>query len=151
MPVTISSQAMQMDEDTLEEQMQTSTNKKDKYPTEQVVKPTESVMEKIVHTNNITKDYINYIENIDSNLLSGISYLKKTGLNLITKDNNNNYKKVDMANSMMWQIFPTRTQDKESGIVEDNYDVLAGKIDSKEEGLILAIDSKNEVSKTIIE
>lgn len=46
MPVTISSQAMQMDEDTLEEQMQTSTNKKDKYPTEQVVKPTESVMEK---------------------------------------------------------------------------------------------------------
>lgn len=151
MPITISSKAMQMDEDTLEEQMQTSTNKKDKYPTEQVVKPTESVMEKIVHTNNITKDYINYIENIDSNLLSGISYLKKTGLNLITKDNNNNYKKVDMANSMVWQIFPTRTQDKESGIVEDNYDVLAGKIDSKEEGLILAIDSKNEVSKTIIE
>ena len=151
MPVTISSEAMQMDEDTLEEQMQTSTNKKDKYPTEQVVKPTESVMEKIVHTNNITKDYINYIENIDSNLLSGISYLKKTGLNLITKDNNNNYKKVDMANSMMWQIFPTRTQDKESGIVEDNYDVLAGKIDSKEEGLILAIDSKNEVSKALIE
>ena len=151
MPITISSQAMQMDEDTLEEQMQTSTNKKDKYPTEQVVKPTESVMEKIVHTNNITKDYINYIENIDSNLLSGISYLKKTGLNLITKDNNNNYKKVDMANSMMWQIFPTRTQDKESGIVEDNYDVLAGKIDSKEEGLILAIDSKNEVSKALIE
>lgn len=151
MPITISSQAMQMDEDTLEEQMQTSTNKKDKYPMEQVVKPTESVMEKIVHTNNITKDYINYIENIDSNLLSGISYLKKTGLNLITEDNNNNYKKVDMANSMMWQIFPTRTQDKESGIVEDNYDVLAGKIDSKEEGLILAIDSKNEVSKALIE
>ena len=151
MPITISSQAMQMDEDTLEEQMQTSTNKKDKYPTEQVVKPTESVMEKIVHTNNITKDYINYIENIDSNLLSGISYLKKTGLNLITKDNNNNYKKVDMANSMVWQIFPTRTQDKESGIVEDNYDVLAGKIDSKEEGLILAIDSKNEASKALIE
>ena len=151
MPITISSQAMQMDEDTLEEQMQTSTNKKDKYPKEKVVKPTESVMEKIVHTNNITKDYINYIENIDSNLLSGISYLKKTGLNLITKDNNNNYKKVDMANSMMWQIFPTRTQNKESGIVEDNYDVLAGKIDSKEEGLILAIDSKNEVSKALIE
>lgn len=151
MPITISSQAMQMDEDTLEEQMQTSTNKKDKYPKEKVVKPTESVMEKIVHTNNITKDYINYIENIDSNLLSGISYLKKTGLNLITKDNNNNYKKVDIANSMMWQIFPTRTQDKESGIVEDNYDVLAGKIDSKEEGLILAIDSKNEVSKALIE
>ena len=151
MPITISSEAMQMDEDTLEEQMQRSTNKKDKYPKEKVVKPTESVMEKIVHTNNITKDYINYIENIDSNLLSGISYLKKTGLNLITKDNNNNYKKVDMANSMMWQIFPTRTQDKESGIVEDNYDVLAGKIDSKEEGLILAIDSKNEVSKALIE
>ncbi len=151
MPITISSQAMQMDEDTLEEQMQTSTNKKDKYPTEKIVKPTESVMEKIVHTNNITKDYINYIENIDSNLLSGISYLKKTGLNLITKDNSNNYKKVDMANSMVWQVFPTRTQDKESGIVEDNYDVLAGKIDSKEEGLILAIDSKNEVSKTLIE
>lgn len=52
-----------------------------------------------------------------------------------------------MANSMVWQIFPTRTQDKESGIVEDNYDVLAGKIDSKEEGLILAIDSKMRLVK----
>lgn len=150
MPITISSQAMQMDESTLEEQMQTNTDKKDKYPNEKVVKPTESVVEKMIHTNNITSDYLNYVDSIDKNLLSGISYLKKTGLNLVTVDEDNNYKKIDMSNSMSYQLFPTRTSEKETGVVEDNYDVLAGSIDSKEIGLILAIDSKNGVDKSLI-
>lgn len=151
MPITISSQAMQMDESTIEEQMQTNTDKKDKYPNEKVVKPTESVVEKMIHTNNITSDYLNYIDSIDKNLLSGISYLKKTGLNLVTVDKDNNYKKIDMSNNMSYQLFPTRTSEKETGVVEDNYDVLAGSIDSKEIGLILAIDSKNGVDKSLIE
>ena len=151
MPITISSQAMQMDESTLEEQMQTNTDKKDKYPNEKVVKPTESVVEKMIHTNNITSDYLNYVDSIDKNLLSGISYLKKTGLNLVTVDEDNNYKKIDISNSMSYQLFPTRTSEKETGVVEDNYDVLAGSIDSKEIGLILAIDSKNGVDKSLIE
>ena len=151
MPITISSQAMQMDESTLEEQMQTNTDKKDKYPNEKVVKPTESVVEKMIHTNNITSDYLNYIDSIDKNILSGISYLKKTGLNLVTVDEDNNYKKIDMSNSMSYQLFPTRTSEKETGVVEDNYDVLAGSIDSKEIGLILVIDSKNGVDKSLIE
>lgn len=151
MPITISSQAMQMDESTLEEQMQTNTDKKDKYPNEKVVKPTESVVEKMIHTNNITSDYLNYVDSIDKNLLSGISYLKKTGLNLVTVDKDNNYKKIDMSNNMSYQLFPTRTSEKETGVVEDNYDVLAGSIDSKEIGLILAIDSKNGADKSLIE
>lgn len=151
MPITISSQAMQMDESTIEEQMQTNTDKKDKYPNEKVVKPTESVVEKMIHTNNITSDYLNYVDSIDKNLLSGISYLKKTGLNLVTVDKDNNYKKIDMSNSMSYQLFPTRTSEKETGVVEDNYDVLAGSIDSKEIGLILVIDSKNGVDKSLIE
>ncbi|MDD6244623.1 MAG: ATP-binding cassette domain-containing protein [bacterium] len=151
MPITISSQAMQMDESTIEEQMQTNTDKKDKYPSEKVVKPTESVVEKMIHTNNITSDYLNYIDSIDKNILSGISYLKKTSLNLVTVDKDNNYKKIDMSNSMSYQLFPTRTSEKETGVVEDNYDVLAGSIDSKEIGLILAIDSKNGVDKSLIE
>lgn len=151
MPITISSQAMQMDESTIEEQMQTNTDKKDKYPSEKVVKPTESVVEKMIHTNNITSDYLNYIDSIDKNILSGISYLKKTSLNLVTVDKDNNYKKIDMSNNMSYQLFPTRTSEKETGVVEDNYDVLAGSIDSKEIGLILAIDSKNSVDKSLIE
>ena len=151
MPITISSQAMQMDESTLEEQMQSNNEKKDKYPSEKVVKPTETIMEKMVHKNNITSDYLEYINNIDKNLLSGISFLKRTGLNLVTVDKDNNYKKIDMSNSMSYQLFPTRTSEEETGVVEDNYDVLAGNIDSKEIGLILAVDSKNGVDKSLIE
>mgnify|MGYP002569554454 FL=1 len=151
MPITISSQAMQMDESTLEEQIQTNIDKKDKYPNEKIVKPTESVVEKMIHANNITSDYLNYVDSIDKNLLSGISYLKKTGLNLVTVDKDNNYKKIDMSNNMSYQLFPTRTSEKETGVVEDNYDVLAGSIDSKEIGLILAIDSKNGADKSLIE
>ena len=51
----------------------------------------------------------------------------------------------------MWQVFPSRTEEVEAGVVEENYDVLAGNLDSKELGLILAIDSKNGVNKTLLE
>ena len=39
-------------------------------------------------------------------------------------------KKIDTGSTQldMWQIFPSSVNDNEVGIVENNYDVLAGEI-----------------------
>ena len=153
MPITISEQSIQLDEETIEEQMQVVTNDKEKYPTRKEVIPVDSLADSMLHQNIITEDYINYIEALDQSLLGGKAYQRATALNLITEKEDGTYQKVNTGTTMndMWQVFPSRTEEAEAGVVEENYDVLAGNLDSKELGLILAIDSKNGVNKTLLE
>ena len=153
MPITISEQSIQLDEETMEEQMQVVTNDKEKYPTRKEVIPIDSLADSMLHQNIITEDYINYIEALDQSLLGGKAYQRATALNLITEKEDGTYQKVNTGTTMndMWQVFPSRTEEVEAGVVEENYDVLAGNLDSKELGLILAIDSKNGVNKTLLE
>ena len=153
MPITISEQSIQLDEETMEEQMQVVTNDKEKYPTRKEVIPIDSLADSMLHQNIITEDYINYIEALDQSLLGGKAYQRATALNLITEKEDGTYQKVNTGTTMndMWQVFPSRTEEAEAGVVEENYDVLAGNLDSKELGLILAIDSKNGVNKTLLE
>lgn len=153
MPITISEQSIQLDEETMEEQMQVVTNDKEKYPTRKEVIPVDSLADSMLHQNIITEDYINYIEALDQSLLGGKAYQRATALNLITEKEDGTYQKVNTRTTMndMWQVFPSRTEEAEAGVVEENYDVLAGNLDSKELGLILAIDSKNGVNKTLLE
>ncbi len=153
MPITISEQSIQLDEETMEEQMQVVTNDKEKYPTRKEVIPVDSLADSMLHQNIITEDYINYIEALDQSLLGGKAYQRATALNLITEKEDGTYQKVNTGTTMndMWQVFPSRTEEVEAGVVEENYDVLAGNLDSKELGLILAIDSKNGVNKTLLE
>lgn len=153
MPITISEQSIQLDEETMEEQMQVVTNDKEKYPTRKEVIPVDSLADSMLHQNIITEDYINYIEALDQSLLGGKAYQRATALNLITEKEDGTYQKVNTGTTMndMWQVFPSRTEEAEAGVVEENYDVLAGNLDSKELGLILAIDNKNGVNKTLLE
>ncbi len=153
MPITITSQAMEMDEQAMQEQMEKMSDEKGKYSKKKSVIPTDSMMEMMVHQNKITKEYVNYIDKMDQDLLGGVSYQRATGINMVTKKYDNTYSKVNTGTTMldMWQIFPTRVSEKESSVVEDNYDVLAGEIDSKESGLILQVDAKNGVNKTLME
>ncbi len=153
MPITISEQSIHLDEETMEEQMQVVTNDKEKYPARKEVIPVDSLADSMLHQNIITEDYINYIEALDQSLLGGKAYQRATALNLITEKEDGTYQKVNTGTTMndMWQVFPSRTEEAEAGVVEENYDVLAGNLDSKELGLILAIDSKNGVNKTLLE
>lgn len=152
MPITISEQAIELDEETMAEQMQITGNKEEKYPTTQEVIPTESLADTMMHENVITEDYLNYIEKLDPNLLGGKAYQRATALNLLVQKEDGSYQKVNTGTSRndMWQVFPSRTTE-EAGVVEESYDVLAGSLNSNEPGLILVIDSENGVSKTLLE
>ena len=152
MPITISEQAIELDEETMAEQMQITGNKEEKYPTTQEVIPTESLADTMMHENGITEDYLNYIEKLDPNLLGGKAYQRATALNLLVQKEDGSYQKVNTGTSRndMWQVFPSRTTEK-AGVVEESYDVLAGSLNSNEPGLILVIDSKNGAIKTLLE
>ncbi len=144
-PIVISTQAMSMSEETIEK---VTSNDLKKYPTEDKVYVQDDMMETVLHTNILSDEYIEYIKKIDKQLLSGISYQTTTGFNIINHSKDG-YQLV--TNSSYWILFPTNPNTNENGILEDNYDVLAGEIDESVPGLILQVDSKNRIYKSTLE
>lgn len=144
-PVIISTQAMTMSEETVS---QIKKEDSPKYPKEEKVYALEDVMETVLHTNILSDEYIEYVKKLDTSLLSGVSYQQATNFNIITKTKDG-YKLV--AGSSNWTLLPTNPNKNENGIIYDNYDILAGEINEDEPGLILQVNSKNQIYQSTLE
>lgn len=144
-PVIISTQAMTMSEETVS---QIKKEDSPKYPKEEKVYALENVMETVLHTNILSDEYIEYVKKLDTSLLSGVSYQQATNFNIITKTEDG-YKLV--TDSSNWTLLPTNPNKNESGIIYDNYDILAGEINENEPGLILQVNSKNQIYQSTLE
>lgn len=145
MPILISTQAMS-EQGMIE--ISYDDNTLEKYPTENKIYIQDDIVETILHTNIITNEYLEYLKGIDKKLLSGVAYQGTTGFNIINHTQNG-YNLVTTTN--MWALLPTNPNEGENGILEDNYDVLAGEINEHEPGLILQVNSKNQIFKSTLE
>jgi len=152
-PIMITKEAVRMDEETLN-QLNGSKELK-KYPKAKKVYAEEDVMNTVMHINNITKDFMNYLNKIDKTKISGFSYEKGTSLNIIRKDNDS-YNKVEMptvdmmTNKQLWSLLPSNPNKDKDGVIEINYDVIAGTLDENTPGLIIQVDNKNQLSETVL-
>ncbi|MDD6224617.1 MAG: ATP-binding cassette domain-containing protein [bacterium] len=149
-PITITQQTVQMDK-MIEEQ--TNSKELKKYPDEKRLFVQEDKMESMMHINKITEDYTNYLKKINIKYLSGIAYERGTNLLLINKDDQNNYNLVTTMNMGIssWTLLPSNPNQEKEGVVEKLYDVIAGEINENEPGLILQVDSKNQIYDTVLE
>lgn len=144
-PVIISTQAMTMSEETVS---QIKKEDSPKYPKEEKVYALEDVMKTVIHTNILSDEYIEYVKKLDTSLLSGVSYQQATNFNIITKTKDG-YKLV--TDSSNWTLLPTNPNKNEGGIIYDNFDILAGEINENEPGLILQVNSKNQIYQSTLE
>ena len=158
-PITISTQAMNMNEETMQEIME-SHGKHKEYSNKKVVYPRENELETMLHINKIDEEYVNYIESIDKNKLNAIGYEYGTTLNVVTQKSDGTYALVPTATNysmsttsmtgvMGWSIYP-ESMSKQSSLEKD-YDVLAGKINDDEPGVVIAVNSRNELDKATLE
>lgn len=159
MPITISAQAMNMNEETMQEIME-SHGKHKEYSNKKVIYPRENELETMLHINKIDEEYVNYIESIDKNKLNAIGYEYGTTLNVVTKKSDGTYALVPTATNysmsttsmtgvMGWSVYP-ESMSKQSSLEKD-YDVLAGKINDDEPGVVIAVNSRNELDKVTLE
>ncbi len=148
-PIIISTQVMSMDQESMEK-VQKSTEKLKKYPKSKKVYVASDMMEEMTHTNNITNDYIECLKKLDKKDISGISYQKSTGFNIINHSSDG-YSLISTTNMGVqnWTLLPTKVGSKD-GIIENTYDVLAGKIDDSTPGLILQVDSRNQIYESTL-
>ncbi|HIR49655.1 MAG TPA: ABC transporter ATP-binding protein/permease [Candidatus Faecimonas gallistercoris] len=159
MPITISTQAMNMNEKTMQEIIQKQAKHKE-YTNKKIIYPRENELETMLHVNNIDKEYIDYIENISKSKLNAIGYEYGTTLNVVTEKKDGTYAQVptstnySMSSTSMtgvigWNIYPESISGK--SVLEKDYDILAGKIDEENPGIVLAVNSRNELDSATLE
>lgn len=142
-PIVIGEQSISMDDmfedESDEEELEEYTNKKEVYSLKN--------MSSSSHVNKLTKDYIEYINKIDDNLIGGISYQRIINLNLLTKIDG----KVKYLNSsdILFQL-PTNLDGSISTVIEDNFEVIEGEMTDSIEELLLLVDTRNRVDEDIL-
>ena len=147
MPIMISKQSMDLDEESL---AQLTGEEQEKYPDKQTVIPKDNALESLVHQNKINDDYIDYIENISSDLVYGVSYTKMTALNVLTEHDG----KVSVADTqdISFSALPkSLDENTPNAAMEAYYDILAGTLPQKKEDIVLIVDASNRVNTEILQ
>ena len=147
-PIMISKTAMQMDEETMAQLHEHNNDEQKKYPSALELYPEEPQREQITHTNILDKEYIDYINKIDNDLISGLSFQSPTNLNLITQNKDGDYVP---ASGRVFGAIPEKKTDSKFEFMENTFDLLYGSYPTSKEEMVLIVDSKNYVSTDILD
>lgn len=147
LPIMISEQTVEMDEDSLAKMRDSFKIDNNSYPSEEVIYIQKDMVEDTTHTNIINQEFIDYIEKINPKYVSGISYMRLASINALSKAKDG-YKIID--NSYLTTL-PKSLDKKQNDVVEDNYDLLKGKFATNKDEVVLAVDSKNRVNEKLLE
>ena len=154
MPITITSNVMNMSSETMNN-FSSEDDENEEYSSDKVIHPKENKLNSMLHINKLDSNYIDYIEKIDKSNLNGISYDYGTVLNVVTKNDGGTYAVVPTSTNYSitstsrtavvgWSLMPDNSLDK-------YYDVLAGSIDADTPGIVIAVNSRNELDKNTLE
>ena len=159
----ISVQQMYMDMTTMMNPMgQTNTNKAERFPdTDKITVPSNNMALGLysgLHYNRINDDYIDYIENIDKNIISEISYTYAMSMNLITEtgsEGNKKYKKVAFTSIDPILEIMMGSDNRFMEMVGDeymkgNYDVVQGNYPTKPNQIALVVNEYNQISRSVL-
>ncbi|AKP67065.1 ATP-binding cassette domain-containing protein [Companilactobacillus ginsenosidimutans] len=138
-----------------------SSTKEKKAPKSKQVTAKLSQAEKSVHTNKISKDYLNYIKDMKPSLSKNIGYTYATGMNLLTKTNGK-VKSAQFSNASSntastgmsqmaastgvgGSVYPS-TDNNGKGFLSKHYKVLSGSMPKNENEVVLIVNSDNSTN-----
>lgn len=148
MPVYISQQSMNMDAETMM-QMGSEQEKYESYPDDKKIFLYDSMQDTMMHTNIFTDEYLDYIDNIDKNLCKGVTYSRLVNMNMLRKDENK-YVPVT-AENLNFSAYPLSfNNNDDNALMNEHYDVLAGNMPKEATDIILVVDSKNRINKSVM-
>lgn len=152
LPLMVTQSTIEVDPKRLMEEhksiMGTSTDK-DSFPDDPVIYPIKSIKEKMTHNNEITEDYVEYLENINPSFISGIAYTRLLTINLLKKKDDT-ATLVKTTNNYGFTSYPKSLDTNRPTYLEQNFDLLAGSYPSGMNDIILIVDNKNGIDKAIL-
>lgn len=149
MPIVISQQAMSVSpEDLMNQEAGKEEKERDAFPEEQEIYPLKQMTD-MMHTNEMTKEYEEYINHINPDLIGGISVSRATKLNVVTKVEDK-VKVVDVS-KLFFPLPEQRENGKENSVITDNFELIDGRMPEKKEDLLLLVDTKNRIDSAMLE
>ena len=144
MPIIISQQVAVMDEETtnsIMNEMKVTDKSYSKSKKIHAIKDQTSIM----HTNKVDKDYIKYLEELDQDLIGGVSYMRMLNMNLLHK--NVSTGKVELMpqnlNAPVLFPLPENFDGSKGQVISDNFEIIYGREPEKYDELLLLIDINN--------
>ena len=165
-PITISRQAQEISKEAIEsrrEEMKKKLSGSSEKVDSDEVYLYDSSEDMITHTNNISDDYIEYIKNIDPEIVDSIGYTRIASMNLLRKvgdeikpitfsaddkSNSNSSQHSQMSSGLA--SYPSSTKGDSASFIEKNYDLLEGEYPKSETDLVLIVDSDNRVDVNVM-
>lgn len=147
-PIMIQETAENMDIESMREQREEfmeDLKQREKYPKDKEVYSYDREESLLSHKNNLSKEFINYIEDIDGNLVAGISFNRLTDLNIL-KSNGSEASRVDLQ-EINFQPYPSSLDKTKTDYLKENYDLLAGDFPKSKEDLLIVVDSYSRINK----
>ena len=121
----------------------TVDNDLEEYPDDKIIRKEKNV-ETVSHSNKLDDEYLNYLNNIDSSYISGMSYSRYTRMNMLVKNGNT----VELFDYNLSPL-PETKDGKVDSLMIDNYDLLAGKMAEDSNDIMLIVDSYNKISSNL--
>lgn len=147
-PIMISKQTASLDPETLQTQMESLTS--DLYPDTNTVVAYDTSANSILHTNEFSDEYLEYLQNIDPEICNSVGLSRIVGMNLVRDDEG--VKELvslstNSSNTMATGLstFPVSLDGNSHPFLESNYDILAGSFPQDEFDIVLVVNNKNQV------
>ncbi|WP_455544143.1 ABC transporter ATP-binding protein/permease [Intestinibacter sp.] len=117
------------------------------YTDENVIYPYKSSQNNREYREQINQDYIEYIKNMDENLLSAISYESQVNMNILKEDQDGKISILDTS-SVNLSSYPEDYSDGK--YLQENYDLLYGYYPTNKNDIVLVIDEYNRLDNNIL-
>ncbi|MDO4535822.1 MAG: ATP-binding cassette domain-containing protein [Clostridium perfringens] len=158
-PIFVSKTAQEVTEETMasaREQMKDKMLGSSNYSDAEEVFLYDSSENTILHTNNITDKYIDYLNKIDTSICNSIGYTRVVSMNLLTKVDDaikqvtfdGGSSSSPFSNPMMSGVselssYPVMLDSNSESYLEKNYDLLDGSYPTENTDLVLVVDAQN--------
>lgn len=171
-PIIISQTAMDVDEEDINEARENMTSvvkDKKEYIDSDEVYLYDSIAEKVTHKNNLSDEYLDYVQNIDPKICKSIGYTRIVNMNLMreidgkavpitfkpndtTQSSGSSSSSGGMSSmgSAGLQSYPENLNQKDKPYIEENYELIAGDYPKNETDLTLVVDTRNRIDSNIL-
>ncbi len=146
MPIMVTQQAMEMDPSNMQD-IQAEKEESGQFPDDNIIHPEETYEEQLSHTNTFTDEYLELVEGLDSEKVSGVSYTRMANLNLFTEVNGEIKAVTDKT---YIGVLPT-SLGEQNDVIKDNFDLLTGSLPSSKNEIVISVDSYNYLAEPVLE
>lgn len=119
------------------------TTDMNEFPTDSKLQIYEPKVQTNVITNNITQEYIDHVNKLDSDKYISIQYIHKANMNMIRKSGDK-YVHVQSSSSHMGELLDNEDFNN------NQYDILEGRMPKSDNEMILVVDNYNRIAKETV-